>query len=116
MKLNQKDKSFLLFIAAVLVVLWASFSFFSNIFLSATFRFSDVRKIISVKNQEWLNVSRPLEFSDLKNRVILLHFWNYACINCIEDLAKIKKMESYYGSKLLVIGVHQSKFENEKDY
>ena len=115
MKLSQKDKSLLLFIAAALVVLWGVLSISSSLFFSATFRFSDANKIISGKEQQWLNISRPLEISDLKDRIILLDFWSYGCVSCIETLPELKKLEKEYGSKLLIIGVHSAKFANEKE-
>ena len=115
MKLNQKDKSLLLFIISVIVVLWGAFTFFSSIFFTATFRASDASKIINAENKEWFNISRPLEVSDLKDRIILLDFWTYACISCVQTLPEIKEMEKQFGSKLLVIGVHSGKFDNEKE-
>jgi len=115
MKLSHKDKSLLLFISATLVVLWGIFSFFSYLFFSATYRISDVNKIIVAENNQWLNTSRPLEISDFKGRIILLDFWTYGCVNCVQALPEIKKMEQQLGSKLTVIGVHSGKFDNEKD-
>ncbi len=115
MKLNHKDKSLLLFIFALIVILWAIFSFFSNIFFFATSGISDVKKLSVSDEKKWLNVSRPLEVSDLKDRLILLDFWSYSCVACIQNLPEIKKLEEQFGSKLTVIGVHSGKFENEKD-
>lgn len=115
MKLSHKDKSLLLFVIAILVVLWAIFSFFSSIFFAATFGASDVKKLSVVESEKWLNVSRPLEASDLKGRLILLDFWSYSCVSCIQTLPEIKKLEEQFGSKLTVIGVHSGLFENEKD-
>ncbi len=115
MQISQKDRSLLLLIAAVLVIFWAVYSLFSNIFFSAAFQVSDISKITSNKEVKWLNVSRPLEKSDLKDRVILLDFWTYACVSCIENIPEIKKLEKEFGNKLAVIGVHSGKFENEKD-
>ncbi len=115
MKLNQKDKSLLLFIFALLVVLWAIFSFFSNIFFFATSGISDVKKLSVSEDKKWLNVSRPLEISDFKDRLILLDFWTYSCVSCIQNLPEIKKLEEQFGTKLTVIGVHSGQFANEKD-
>lgn len=115
-KLSHKDKSLLLFIAAILVVLWGIFSLFSYLFFTATFHISDVKKIIVKENSQWFNVSRPLEASDLKDRIVLLDFWTYACVNCIQALPEIKKLEKEFGSKITIIGVHSGKFDNEKDF
>lgn len=115
MKLTDKDKSLLLFVFALIVVLWSIFSLFSHLFFTATFGVSDVKKLVSNQEQKWLNVSRPLETSDLKDRLILLDFWSYSCVSCIKNLPEIKKLEEEFGSKLTVIGVHSGKFDNEKD-
>ncbi len=116
MKLSTKDKSFLLLISAILIVLWAVFSFSSNIFFSANFKNSDIQKIFSKPDQKWLNLSKPIIDEDLKDRVILLHFWNRSCISCIATLFDIKKLEQKFGNKLLVIGIYSAKFDSEKNY
>ena len=115
MKLNHKDKSLLLFISAAIIILWGIFSLFSHFFSSATFSTSAASKILTQENNQWFNVSRPLEITDLKDRIILLDFWTYACVNCIQSIPEIKKLEQQFGSKLLVIGVHSGKFDNEKN-
>jgi thiol-disulfide isomerase/thioredoxin len=113
--LSKKDKSLLLFIAAGLIVLWVVYSLLSFIFFKATFGNSDVSKIISEEKQQWFNISKPLTKEDLKDRIILLDFWTYACVNCVQTFPEIKKLEEQFGSKLLVIGVHSGKFSNEKN-
>lgn len=120
MNLSQKDKSFILLITSVLIVLWALYSLFSFLFFNSTFRASATSKIIVTSSEEnkktqWFNVLRPLEAADLKDRLILLDFWTYACVNCMQILPEIQKLEQEYGSRLTVIGVHSGKFENEKD-
>lgn len=114
LKISKKDKSLLLLIVAGLVVFWGIYSALANIFFTATFSSSDISKLIN-KDNKWFNVSRPLEIADLKDRIILIDFWTYACVNCIQALPEIKKLEEQYGSKLTVIGVHSGKFSNEKD-
>lgn len=110
MKLNKKDQSFILFIIATLVIFYSIYSVFSYLFFTATFHRSDVSKVIiessSKQTQEWFNTTRPLKTSDLKNRVILLNFWSYDCVDCESTLLKIKRFEQQYGNNLTVIGVH----------
>lgn len=119
MKLSKKDQSFLLLVAAIVVIFYSIYSLFSYLFFNATFHKSDVNKIFvqdkAVKSQEWLNVSRPLVLDDVKDRIILLDFWTYSCVNCANVLAEIKKLEEQFGSKITVIGVHSGMFENDKD-
>lgn len=61
----------------------------------------------------WLNTDKPLSLAGLKGKIILLDFWTYGCINCIHIIPDLKKLEAKYGDKLVVIGVHSAKFENE---
>jgi len=63
----------------------------------------------------WLNVSRPLNLKDLRGKVVILDFWTYGCINCIHVLEDFRKLEHKYGDKLVVIGIHTPKFDNEKN-
>lgn len=63
----------------------------------------------------WLNVERPLHAKDLENRIILVDFWTYCCINCIHIVPELAKLEKEFGNDLTVIGVHSAKFNNEKD-
>ncbi len=67
------------------------------------------------KNLPWLNVSRPLTLKDLKGKVVILDFWTYGCINCIHVLEDFRKLEKKYGDKIVIIGIHTPKFENEKN-
>lgn len=64
--------------------------------------------------QEWLNAARPLDKDDAQGRVILLDFWTYGCINCMQVVPDLKKLEAEFGDRLLVIGVHSAKFAGEK--
>ena len=118
MKINSKDKSLILFIAASLIVLWFLFSFLAKSFFATAFAISETSKLLSQydKNQPvWLNTSRPLEKKDLKNRIILLNFFNYSCANCINAINEIKNLEKDLGNKIVVISVHSARSDNEKD-
>ncbi|MEZ5428309.1 MAG: thioredoxin-like domain-containing protein [Pyrinomonadaceae bacterium] len=63
----------------------------------------------------WLNTDRPLSLAGLKGKMVLLDFWTYGCINCIHIIPDLKRLESRYENKLVVIGVHSAKFDNEKE-
>jgi thiol-disulfide isomerase/thioredoxin/sugar lactone lactonase YvrE len=107
-------KSILFFVTVFIVVVSVS-SFFFNLFFSS--KFQNIDNIIPHQNDhsKWLNVSRQLDASDLKQRIILLDFWTYGCVNCINILPEVKKLEERFGNSLTVIGVHSGKFNNEKD-
>ncbi|KAF9412305.1 hypothetical protein HW555_009143 [Spodoptera exigua] len=70
------------------------------------------------KNLEWVNVSEAISLSQhCSDKVVILDFWTYCCINCyhvLPDLAHIEKLHSVE-SGLVVIGVHCAKFSNEKE-
>lgn len=61
----------------------------------------------------WFN-SGPLELETLRGRVVLLDFFTYGCINCLNNLPSVKVLKKEYGEKLVVIGVHSGKFAREK--
>jgi thiol-disulfide isomerase/thioredoxin len=63
----------------------------------------------------WLNTSRPVTAEDAKGRAVLLDFWTYGCINCMQVVPELKALEKEFGDKLLVIGVHSAKFVGERD-
>ncbi|WP_251860564.1 thioredoxin-like domain-containing protein [Clostridium sp. Marseille-Q2269] len=63
---------------------------------------------------EWLGTKRT-NLDKLKNRVILLDFWTFCCINCIHVIEDLEYLERKYGNKLQVIGVHSPKFKYEKN-
>lgn len=62
---------------------------------------------------DWLNVPAPLNWSDLRGKIVILDFWTYGCINCIHMIPVLERLEQKYADELVVIGVHSAKFENE---
>ncbi len=64
---------------------------------------------------QWLN-SEPLSIAALKQRVVLVQFWTFACINCQRTLPYIVKWHGTYAAQgLVVIGVHTPEFAFERD-
>ena len=62
----------------------------------------------------WLN-SQPLTMEGLRGKVVLVDFWTYSCINCINTLPYIKQWhEKYKDQGLVVVGVHTPEFPFEK--
>ena len=62
----------------------------------------------------WLN-SQPLKLSELRGKVVLVDFWTYTCINCLNALPSVKSWhEKYKDQGLVVIGVHSPEYEEEK--
>lgn len=63
----------------------------------------------------WIN-SPALKINQLRGHVILVDFWTYSCINCIRTLPYLKNWYNKYHKKgLIIIGVHSSEFDFEKD-
>lgn len=117
MTISKKDQSFILLIVSVLVVLYSIYSLFSYLFFNATFSSSDAAKIVvqeDSKSHSWYNLSRSLKVSDLKNRVILLNFYDFGCSKCAYSLLETKRLEQKHGSNLTVIGVHSKKMADEE--
>ncbi|MEK6826136.1 MAG: redoxin domain-containing protein [Nanoarchaeota archaeon] len=58
-----------------------------------------------------------IKISDLKNKIVLVDFWTYTCINCIRTLPYLTEWDEKYRDKgLVIIGVHTPEFEFEKNY
>lgn len=62
----------------------------------------------------WLNVTRPLTTNDMQGRLVLLDFWTYGCINCMQVIPDLEFLEEKYGDQLLILAVHSAKFDGEK--
>lgn len=63
---------------------------------------------------QWLN-SQPLKLEDLRGKVVLVDFWTYTCINCLNHLPYVKAWNEKYKDKgLVVVGVHTPEFAYEK--
>ncbi|MEA2404805.1 MAG: hypothetical protein QOE08_1452, partial [Thermoleophilaceae bacterium] len=70
--------------------------------------------------EQWFNTpgNRPLDLASLRrqNRVVLIDFWTYTCINCIRTLPQLKAWDAKYrAAGLTIIGVHTPEFPFEKD-
>ena len=60
----------------------------------------------------WVNTQRPLTAADFKGRLVLLDFWTYGCINCMQVIPDLDYLEKKF-PQLLVIGVHSAKYTGE---
>jgi len=73
-----------------------------------------VRAPALAEGLDWLN-SEPLAISDLRGRYILLDFFTFGCINCLNNLRTVKALHASYAKELCVIGIHTGKFAHEKE-
>ena len=72
------------------------------------------RAIAFPQGLRWFNVSRPLDWNDLRGRAVLLDFFTPGCINCVHMLPAEKQLEEYFGEWLVVIGIDSPKFSASK--
>jgi thiol-disulfide isomerase/thioredoxin len=62
----------------------------------------------------WIN-SEPLTVAGLHGKVVLVEFWTYTCINCINVAPHVKQWHQRYKDQgLVVVGVHTPEFDEEK--
>jgi thiol-disulfide isomerase/thioredoxin len=67
-------------------------------------------------NHSWFN-SAPLSFnSELRNKLVLIDFWTYCCINCLHVLPDLEFLENKFSQEnsICFVGCHSAKFTNEK--
>jgi thiol-disulfide isomerase/thioredoxin len=63
---------------------------------------------------KWLN-SDPLTIQQLRGKVVLVDFWTYTCINCIDVLPYVKAWNQKYKDQgLVVVGVHTPEYPFER--
>ncbi|WP_395822614.1 thioredoxin family protein [Collimonas sp.] len=65
--------------------------------------------------EKWLN-SEPLTMQQLRGKVVLVDFWTYTCINCINTLPYVKSWyQKYKDQGLVVVGVHTPEYPFERN-
>jgi thiol-disulfide isomerase/thioredoxin len=115
MLLSKKDKSFLLLIIVILAILWIIFSIFLNITKNKNLQESPLNQLEKIKqNNDWLNVSQPINIKDLQNKIVVLNFWHYACFSCLQTITKLNDLQEKYPG-LAVISIHTAKFNNQQE-
>ena len=67
----------------------------------------------------WLNLppgQTSLTMDQLKDKVVLIDFWTYTCINCLRTLSHVTSWyDKYKDAGFVVVGVHTPEFEFEKN-
>jgi thiol-disulfide isomerase/thioredoxin len=60
----------------------------------------------------WLGEERPFTRQRLRGQVVLIDFWDYACINCVRTLPYVREWHRRYADKgLTIIGIHTPEFK-----
>ena len=64
----------------------------------------------------WFNTpdGEPLKLAALHDRVVLLEFWTFACVNCQRTLPFLRRLHDQYQPDLTVVGVHSPEFAFER--
>ena len=69
-----------------------------------------------VPTDQWIN-SRPLTMEQLKGKVVALHFYAFACINCKRNYPWYKGwQESFSKQGLVVLGIHTPEIASERKF
>ena len=64
----------------------------------------------------WLNVDHPIGLDELRGKVVVVDFWTSCCINCLQTLPTLGKLEHRFGGQpFVVVGVHSPKFDAETE-
>ena len=67
------------------------------------------------KISEYIN-TKPISLDDLKDKVVLVDFWTYSCINCIRTIPYLNEWYDKYSDKgLVIVGIHTPEFDFEKN-
>jgi len=62
----------------------------------------------------WYN-SPPLTMESLRGKVVLVDFWTYSCVNCLNALPHVQEWDAKYKAQgLVVVGVHTPEYGYEK--
>ena len=62
----------------------------------------------------WFN-SAPLTMSALRGKVVLVDFWTYGCVNCVNTLPYVTQLYAKYKDRgLVVVGIHTPEFPFER--
>ena len=62
----------------------------------------------------WFN-SAPLNIAGLRGKVVLVDFWTYGCVNCVNTLPHVTELYAKYKDRgLVVVGIHTPEFPFER--
>jgi thiol-disulfide isomerase/thioredoxin len=73
---------------------------------------STAPNFIGISN--WFN-SAPLSMAGLRGKVVLVDFWTYGCVNCVNTLPHVTQLYAKYRDRgLVIVGVHTPEFPFER--
>jgi len=62
------------------------------------------------KGDPWLGVRQPLTLGALEGRIVLLDFFTPGCINCVQMLPVLARLEARHPRSFTVVGIDSPKF------
>lgn len=69
-----------------------------------------------VDSGDWLNSDKPLTLESLADKVVVLHFYAFGCINCIRNFPTyVDWQERFQGKDVVIIGIHTPETAAEQD-
>lgn len=70
----------------------------------------------AIEGEIWLNVDGPLQWDELRGRVVLVEMWTFGCINCQRVIPHVREWHARYADHgLVIIGNHYPEFPYERD-
>jgi len=65
---------------------------------------------------DWVNTDEPVDIVEQRGNVVLVDFWTYSCINCINTFPHLRAWhDAYADDGLQIVGVHTPEFRFERD-
>jgi peroxiredoxin len=75
----------------------------------------NVRRAPELAGTKWLNQSVPLTLAGRKGQVSIVHFWTFACSNCIANLAAYDRLyKKYKPLGVEMVGIHTPELPRER--
>jgi thiol-disulfide isomerase/thioredoxin len=74
-----------------------------------------VRAPVWPASLEWINTDQPPSLDALRGRVVLMHFWTFDSVNCVNSLPDLRYLENKYHDGLSVVGVHSPKYDYQRN-
>jgi len=76
----------------------------------------DVGPAPALVGSTWINTEKPITLKSLKGKVVLVHFWTLACINCKHNLPQYNEwFKQFKDQKFAMIGIHTPELDFERE-
>ncbi len=109
MNITSKDRSMLLLIATIAVFLWFMVAHGIDLVTAPNFDKSKAVKFINISSSYQdnpYNLSRKLKKTDLKNKIVILSFFDPDCKSCYGDIEFLNDLKKKFGNKIAIFVVY----------